>query len=107
MNTLLSFSFLPFSYFSSHICSSTSTPTPLLQVSKFKSAASATVLKPAGTFTRVSIVRAVSHSSSQLDADNSDGDGEDAGGGTGPGGAGDGEENGGYSTSLGSGKEDP
>jgi hypothetical protein len=76
-----------------------------MKVSKFKSAASATVLKPAGTFTRVSIVRAVSHSSSQLDADNSDGDGEDAGGGTG--GAGDGDENGGYSTSLGSGKEDP
>lgn len=79
----------------------------MTKVSKFKSAASATVLKPAGTFTRVSIVRAVSHSSSQLDADNSDGDGdgEDAGGGTGGGGAGD--ENGGYSTSIGSGKEDP
>lgn len=77
-----------------------------MKVSKFKSAASATVLKPAGTFTRVSIVRAVSHSSSQLDADNSDGDGEDAGGGTG-GGAGDGDENGGYSTSIGSGKEGP
>ena len=67
-----------------------------VKVSKFKSAASATVIKPAGTFTRVSIVREISNSSTLQDADNSDGDGEDTdfgwagGGGTG---AGSGDDN--------------
>ena len=81
----------------------------IVKVSKFKSAASATVIKPTGTFTRVSIVREISNSSTLQDADNSDGEDTDlggAGGGTGTG-AGGGDDNGGYSVSLGSGKGNP
>lgn len=77
----------------------------IVKVSKFKSAASATVIKPTGTFTRVSIVREISNSSTLQDADNSDGEDTDLGGAGGAGaGAGGGDDNGGYSVSLGSGK---
>ena len=85
----------------------------LMKVSKFKSAANATVIKPAGTFTRVSIVREISNSSTLQDADNSDGEDTDIGmgGGAGAGGSGTGtgtgDDNGGYSTSLGSEKGNP
>ena len=75
-----------------------------IKVSKFKSAASATVIKPAGAFTRVTIVREISNSSALQDADNSDGEETDlgmgAGGGGGGSGTGTGDDNGGYSTSL-------
>ena len=82
----------------------------LVKVSKFKSAASATVIRPAGSFTRVSIVREISNSSTLQDADNSDGEDADlgmGGAGAGGGGGGAGDDNGGYSTSLGSGKGNP
>ena len=76
-----------------------------VKVSKFKSAASATVIKPAGSFTRVSIVREISNSSTLQDADNSDGEDTDLGGAGG--GSGGEDDNGGYSVSLGSGKGNP
>jgi hypothetical protein len=72
----------------------------LNQVNKFKSAAKATVLKPAGTFTRVTLVREVSSGLNQPDADNSDD--EQAGDGTG------GEDdNGGYKSNVNSGQDSP
>ena len=73
------------------------------QVNKFKSAAKATVLKPAGTFTRVTVVREVSSGGqNQPDADNSDD--EQAGDGAG---AGAGDDNGGYKSNVNSGQDSP